>query len=179
MGRPKRSSPFPSSSAASHRMVLGNARPRRSPDMTSGSASTDARPRCRFRTARYRPLGDSISSSSEGSAPFFLAKPTAAGVSSPAASRAAPTGGPVITSSLSVCRSATRATRTVRRRGVDHDSTGPSTSSRASRSCAAVTSASCLVKPASQLAGTSSTPISISNSRSIYRSAVGPHFSSA
>ena len=35
-------------------------------------------------------------------------------------------------------------------------------------SCAAVTSASCVVSPGSQLAGTSSTPISISSSRSIY-----------
>ena len=49
---------------------------------------------------------------------FLRANPTAAGVGAPSAPNAAATGGPVSSSSRSVCRSAIFAMRAVRRRGV-------------------------------------------------------------
>ncbi len=52
------------------------------------------------------------------STPYFFANPAAAGVGSPSGLNAADTGGPVTSSSKSVCRSASFATRAVRRRGV-------------------------------------------------------------
>ena len=85
---------------------------------TSGSTSTAALPRCCFRNARYVPFGVSSRSSAATSTPCFLAKPAAAGVGWPAASNAAETGGPVSSSSKSVCRSASLPIRAVSRRGV-------------------------------------------------------------
>ena len=64
------------------------------------------------------PFGVSLRSSAATSTPYFFAKPAAAGVGSPSGLNAADTGGPVTSSSKSVCRSASFATRAVSRRGV-------------------------------------------------------------
>ena len=67
---------------------------------------------------RYVPFGVSTRSSCATSTLFLRAKPAAAGVGVPSAPNAAATGGPVSSSSRSVCRSAIFAMRAVRRRGV-------------------------------------------------------------
>ena len=76
------------------------------------------------------PFGVSCRSSAATSTPYFLAKPAAAGVGSPSGLNAADTGGPVTSSSKSVCRSASLATRAVSRRGVLKLSAGASVVSR-------------------------------------------------
>ena len=76
-------------------------------------------------------------SSASKATPCFFAKPSAAGVGSPAALNAADTGGPVIVSSRSSWRSGMRPMRAVRRRGVLKLSTATSGVSRISfsRAC--------------------------------------------
>jgi hypothetical protein len=91
---------------------------RSTPVMTSGSTSTVALPRWCTRCARYVPFGVSCRSRAETSTPYFFAKPVAAGVASPPGLKAADTGGPVTSSSKSVWRSDSLATRAVNRRGV-------------------------------------------------------------
>ena len=165
IGRPNVSSPLPSSSHASQCICFGKLRPRRMPVSTSGSASTADLPRCRLRYARYSPFGVCTRSRSPTATPFFFANPDAAGVGCPSGPVAADTGGPVISSSRSRCRSAMPDTRTARRRGVLYASGGASMPSRCASSCRAVTSASCRVSGGNQLAGSSSTPSSIRSSR--------------
>ncbi len=75
-------------------------------------------------------LGVRLRSSVGTSTPYFFAKPTAAGVGSPSGLNAADTGGPVTSSSKSVCRSASFATRAVSRRGVLKPSAGDAGVSR-------------------------------------------------
>ena len=65
-----------------------------------------------------RPSASRAARAPSTSTPYFFAKPIAAGVGSPSGLNAADTGGPVTSSSKSVCRSASLATRAVSRRGV-------------------------------------------------------------
>ncbi len=66
----------------------------------------------------YWPFGVWIRSSAATSTFCLAANPAAACVAEPSGLNAADTGGPVTTSSRSVCRSGTRLMRTVSRRGV-------------------------------------------------------------
>ena len=142
------------------RICFGNASSRSVAASTSGSTSTVALPRSRRVKERYVPFGVSTRSSSETSTPFLRAKPMAAGVGLPSGPKAADTGGPLIGSSRSLWRSEMRAIAAVRRRGVANVSIGAPGVSRNAASFAASRSASCLVSGASQLAGSSSHPIS-------------------
>src|SRR5262245_10188387 len=113
------------------------------------------------------PLDVSCFSSAVTSTLYFFANPAAAGVGPPSGLNAALAGGPVTTSSSSVCRSARRATRAVSRRGVLKLSMGAPGARRYSFNRASRWRLTWLVRPGSQLAGISSHPISISSSRSI------------
>ena len=103
-------------------------RPTASPSGTSArAAARSARraarrpPLCRDAASGTRDRCPSASRAARAratSTPCFLAKPNAAGVGWPLASKAADTGGPVSSSSKSVCRSASLPMRAVSRRGV-------------------------------------------------------------
>ena len=113
------------------------------------------------------PFGVSLPLERATSTPYFFAKPAAAGVGSPSGANAAATGGPVTSSSKSVCRSASLATRdgqTPRRAVALGRRAG---GRRNSFSRASSWRASWAVRSGSQPAGISSHPISISSSRSI------------
>ena len=164
MGRPKRNSPRPSSRVASHRIAFGNARSRSVAARTPPSTDCVASPSCRRRQARYSPFGVCTRASAATSTPCLRAKPSAAGVGSPFASKAARTGGPVTVSSRSDCRSPNAATVATSRRGATNVRTGVRWSIRASASRAVSRSANCVSMPGIQLAGISSQPISRSSS---------------
>ena len=106
------------------------------PPSTSGSTSTAALPRCRLRNARYSPFGVWTRSSADDLDAVLGREPDAAGVGVPSGLKPADTGGPLTSSSRSVCRSGIRAMRTVSRRGVLKVSAGASGASRCARSCA-------------------------------------------
>ena len=165
MGRPKRNSSRPSSSAASQRMAFGNARSVSVEASTPPSTDRVVPPRCRRRYARYSPFSVSTRSSAATSTPCLRAKPSAARVGSPDASNAARTGGPVTVSSRSDCRSASSAAVATSRRGPANAVTGVRQATRASSKRAARRAASCASMPGIQLAGISSQPISSSSSR--------------
>src|SRR5688572_17155278 len=169
MGRPNSSSPRPSCSSASQCICFGNGSVRRSCVSTSGNTSTVARPRMFFLKARYLPLGVSISVRAENSTPCFLAKPSAAGVGWPSAPNAAATGGPVSVSSRSSCRSTSAGTHAANRRGVPCTSIDSPAGSPCALSATRNTSPMCCVRGGSHDAGSSSTPISMSSSRSMVR----------
>ena len=111
-----------------HRVPVHLLRERQAAQHAASARRAARRPRpCRAGacgTRGSRPSASRSRSSAATSTPCFVAKPAAAGVGVPSGLNAADTGGPVTSSSRSVCRSATRATRTVSRRGVLKVSTG-------------------------------------------------------
>ena len=116
-----------------------------------------------------RPSASRCRSSADTSTPYFFAKPAAAGVGSPSGLNAADTGGPVTSSSKSVCRSASSrdARGQAARRAVGLGR------ARRSSSRASFSRASSVLRRAARSAraaswpGISSQPISISSSRSM------------
>ena len=141
------------------------------PPSTSGSTSTVALPRCRLRNARYSPFGVSTRSSASNLDAVLRARSRAPPASAvPSASNAADTGGPVTSSSRSVCRSAMlrdahgQAPR--RAEGLDRRVRRAAARSSAARRASRRAAASA---PAASWPAVSSTPISSSSSRSIRR----------
>ena len=141
----------------------------------SGSVSTALRPRSCFWKARYSPFAVFARVNWSNATPCFFAKPSAAGVGWPSLPNAADTGGPVIVSSRSSCRSAMCAIRTVRRLGVQKLSIGAPGAIRNSVRRAASFVPSCRFSSGIHAAGSSSTPISMSSSLSIFTWGSAPH----
>ena len=119
IGRPNVRSPLPSSSYASQRICFGKGRLTEQPAEDVGehihrrpgrAGAPDGRDR--------RPWASRRARAPSTSTPCFFAKPLAATVRVPSAATAPTPGGPVTSSSRSVCRSGRRATRAASRRGV-------------------------------------------------------------
>ena len=179
--RGRRRGTAPSGSAGRSAARPCRRRARRPSASASDTADRAARRRARPAARRRRPCraaaagapgtrpSASRRAAAPGSTPCLRAKPRPAPVICPSAAKAADTGGPVTSSSKSVWRSGTRAARTTSRRGVLKVSTGAATASRSSVSRASMRAPNCAVSPGSQLAGSSSVPISINSSRSMVR----------
>ena len=141
------------------RMAFLKRSPATSRSRIAGTTCAAWRPFSTFVTASRSPLGVSTRSSAATSTPWLRAKPAAAGVGFPAASKACATGGPSAWLMASPCRGATSRAQTASRRGVPTARTSP-WARRASSSAFDRSWASCCSAAGANPAGISSAPIS-------------------
>ena len=126
---------------------------------SAGSTCSAFRPFSTLVTPSRSPLGVSIRSRAATSTPWLRAKPSAAGVGFPSASKALATDGPRASVRASAWRAARSRAQTTSRRGVPMAFTSPWVR-RASASSLARSSSSCFSAGGTKPAGISSAPIS-------------------
>jgi hypothetical protein len=166
MGRAKVTSSEP------ERMTFLKRSPERRRVRSAGSTCPAGFPFSTRVTPRRSPLGVSTRSRASTSTPWLLAKPSAAAVGFPSASKAAATEGPSASLLASACRGARARAQTTRRRGVPMAFTSPWVR-RASASNRARSSSSCLTAGGTKPAGISSAPISNRRSAMVSLTKVG------
>ena len=146
-------------SSSRERMTFLKRRPATSRSRMAGITCSALRPFSTLVTASRSPLGVCTRSSAATSTPWLRAKPAAAGVGAPEASKAWATGGPSAWLMASPCRGSTSRAQTASRRGVPTARTSPCPI-RASSRAFDRSWASCCSAAGAKPAGISSAPIS-------------------